>query len=87
MLKYFRPITHKKDAPKDKDPPEGKELSVQSILAIFIKSYTPAHRYRYQLLAIATCIYNADITRVLKQAKRSFTSNCYTKLTQSSTEM
>ena len=27
MLKYFRPITHKKDAPEDKDPPEGKELS------------------------------------------------------------
>ena len=26
MLKYFRPITHKKDAPEDKDP-EGKELS------------------------------------------------------------
>ena len=27
MLKYFRPITHKKNAPEDKDPPEGKELS------------------------------------------------------------
>ena len=27
MLKYFRPIAHKKDAPEDKDPPEGKELS------------------------------------------------------------
>ena len=27
MLKYFRPITHKKDAPEDKDPPEGNELS------------------------------------------------------------
>ena len=26
MLKYFRPIAHKKDAPEDKDPPEGKEL-------------------------------------------------------------
>ena len=26
-LKYFHPITHKKDAPEDKDPPEGKELS------------------------------------------------------------
>ena len=23
MLKYFRPITHKKNAPEDKDPPEG----------------------------------------------------------------
>ena len=27
MLKYFRPIAYKKDAPEDKDPPEGKELS------------------------------------------------------------
>ena len=25
ILKYFHPITHKKHAPKDKDPPEGKE--------------------------------------------------------------
>ena len=27
MLKYIRPITHRKDAHEDKDPPEGKELS------------------------------------------------------------
>ena len=29
MLKYryFHPITHKKDAPEDKDSPEGKQLS------------------------------------------------------------
>ena len=27
MLKYLHPITHKKDAPEDKDLPEGKELS------------------------------------------------------------
>ena len=27
MLKYFRPITHKKDTAEDKGPPEGKELS------------------------------------------------------------
>ena len=27
MLKHFHPITHKKDAPEDKDRPEGKELS------------------------------------------------------------
>ena len=26
ILKYFRLITHKKDTPEDKDPPEGKEL-------------------------------------------------------------
>ena len=41
MLKYFHPITHKKDAPEDKDPPEGKELSNLAIWAIFIESYTP----------------------------------------------
>ena len=26
ILKYVRPITHKKDASEDKDPPEGKKL-------------------------------------------------------------
>ena len=26
ILKYFHPITYKKDAPEDKDPSEGKEL-------------------------------------------------------------
>ena len=31
MLKYFHPITHKNDAPEDKDPPEGKELSNLSV--------------------------------------------------------
>ena len=25
-MKYFCLITHKKDTPEDKDPPEGKEL-------------------------------------------------------------
>ena len=51
MLKYFRPITHKKDAPEDKDPPEGKELSNLSwpYLSKVISS-SPG----YQLLA--TCI-------------------------------
>ena len=64
MLKYFRPITYKKDTPEEEDPPEGKELG-----HIYRKLYP--YRHRYQLLA--TCIANADITRVLKQAKRSFT--------------
>ena len=41
MLKYFRPITHKKDAPEDKDPPEGKELSDLSWPYFSIESYTP----------------------------------------------
>ena len=51
MLKYFRPITHKKDAPEDKDPPEGKELSNLSwpYLASYRKLYP--HRHRYQLPA------------------------------------
>ena len=48
---YFRPITHKKDAPEDKDPPEGKELSNLSG-HIYRKLYT--HHHCDQLLA--TCI-------------------------------
>ena len=60
--------THKKDAPEDKDPPEGKELSNLSWPYIYRKLYP--HRHRYQL---PSYLYNADITRVLKQAKRSFT--------------
>ena len=51
MLKYFRPITHKKDAPEDKDPPEGKELS--NLSWPYLSKVIP-HRHRYQLLA--TCI-------------------------------
>ena len=65
MLKYFHSITHKKDAPEDKDPPERKELSNLSwpYLSKVISSS----------LSIASYLYNADITRMLKQAKRSFT--------------
>ena len=66
MLKYFRPITHKKDAPEDKDPPEGKELSNLSWPYLSAKVIPPSS-------SIASYLYNADITRVLKQAKRSFT--------------
>ena len=39
ILKYLHLVTHKKDAPKDKDPPEGKKLP-RSIWAIFIEGYT-----------------------------------------------
>ena len=55
ILKYFRPITHKKDAPEDKDPLEGKELCNLSwaCLAIFIES--DPHRHRCQLL-LATSV-------------------------------
>ena len=68
MLKYFRPITHKKDAPEDKDLPEGKELS--NLSWPYLSKVIP-HRHRDS--SIASYLYNADITRVLKQVKRSFT--------------
>ena len=51
MLKYFHPITHKKDAPEDKDPPEGKELS--DLSGPYLSKVMP-HRHCDQLLA--TCI-------------------------------
>ena len=41
ILKYFHSITHNKDAPKDKDPPEGKELP--NLSRPYIKGYTPHH--------------------------------------------
>ena len=59
--------SHKKDAPEDKDPPEGKELSNLS-WPYLLKVIPPSSS-----LSIASYLYNADITRVLKQAKRSFT--------------
>ena len=68
MLKYFHPITHKKDAPEDKDRPEGKELSNLSwpyLSKVIPPSSSSSIRASY--------LYNADITRVLKQAKCSFT--------------
>ena len=61
-------ITHKKDVPEDKDPPEGKELSNLSWPTYLSKVIPPLSS-----LSIASYLYNADITRVLKQAKRSFT--------------
>ena len=70
---YFCSITHKKGAPEDKDPPEGKELPNQSVPYVS-KVIPPSSSW-----SIASC--SADVTRVLKQAKRSFTKNCYTKLT------
>ena len=57
MLKYFRPITHKKDAPEDKDPPEGKELSNLSwpyLSKVIPPSSSLLINRGYQLLA--TCI-------------------------------
>ena len=49
MLKYCRPITHKKNAPEDKDPPEGKELS--NLSWPYLSKVIP-HRHRDQLLAV-----------------------------------
>ena len=54
MLKYFRPITHKKGASEDKDPPEGKELSNLSWPYLSKVSYTPIVIVITELLA--TCI-------------------------------
>ena len=63
ILRYFRPITHKKDAPKDKDPPEGKKLP--NLSGPYLSKVIPSASW--------------SIARVLKQAKHSFTKHCYTK--------
>ena len=62
----------KKDAPEDKDPPEGKKLPILS--GPCLSKVMPSSSW-----SIASC--NVDVTTVLKQTKRSFTKNCYTKLT------
>ena len=49
ILMYFRLITHKKDTPEDKDPPEGKELP--NLSGPYIEGYTPQH-HRDQLSAV-----------------------------------
>ena len=67
MLKYFHPITHKQDAPEDKDPLEGKELS--NLSGPYLSKVIPPS----SSLSIASYLYNADVTRMLKQVKRSFT--------------
>ena len=69
ILKYFRPITHKKDTPEDKDPPEGKELC--NLFGSYLSKAIPL-----SLWSIASC--NTDVTSVLKHAKCSLTKNCYT---------
>ena len=60
ILKYFRPITHKKDAPEDKDPPEGKELP--NLSGPYLSKVIP-HHHCDQL----PCSCNADVTRVLAE--------------------
>ena len=40
ILKYFHPITNKKDVPEDKDPPEGKEWLNLPGSYIFIEGYS-----------------------------------------------
>ena len=49
MLKYFCPITHKKDAPEDQDPPEGRSYAIY-LGHIYRKLYP--HRQRDQLLSV-----------------------------------
>ena len=68
ILMYFGPITGKKHTPEDKDPHEGKELPNPSgPLSKVIPSSS-----------IGSC--NAEVTKVLKQAKRFVIKKCYTKL-------
>ena len=62
----------KKDAPEDKDLPKGKKLP--NLSGLCLSKVIPLSSS-----SIASC--NADVTSVLKQAKHSFTKNCYTKLT------
>ena len=57
ILKYFCPITHKKDALEDKDLPEGKELP--NLFVSYLSKVIPL-----SLWSIASC--NADVTTVLK---------------------
>ena len=53
----------RKDAPEDKDPPEGNGTCLSKVI--------PSSSW-----SIASC--NADVSSVMKQAKRSFTKTCYT---------
>lgn len=69
ILKYFRPISNKKDPPKDKDRPEDKALPDPSgPLSKIVPSSS-----------IASC--NVEVTKVLKQAKQPVAKNRYMKLT------
>ena len=68
-MKYFHPITGKKDTTEEKDPPKGKELTNPS---------GPLSKVIPSSL-IVRC--NTEVTKVPKQAKWSVTSNCYMKLT------
>ena len=63
-MKYFHSILDKKD------PPEDKELCNPSgPLSKVIPSSSIANYHN-----------NAEVTKLLKQAKRSITKNCYAKL-------
>ena len=55
ILKYFYLITHKKDAPEDKDPPEVKELS--NLSGPYLSEVIPP------IVIVINCqLYNADVT-------------------------
>ena len=67
ILKYFYLITGKKATPEEKDPPEGKELTILSgPLSKVIPSSSIVR-------------YNVEVTKVPKQAKWSVTPHCYMK--------
>ena len=69
ILKYFHPITGKKNTTKENDPTKGKELTKPSgPLSKVIPSSS-----------IVRC--KTEVTKVPKQAKWSVTPNCYVKLT------
>ena len=67
ILKHFRPI--KKDPHVDKNPPEDKELPDPSGL---LSKVIP-------LSSITS--FNAEVAKVMKQAKWPITKSGYTKLT------
>ena len=63
-------MTHKKDAPEDKDPPEGKKLP--NLSGPYLSKVIPLSSW-----SIASCNVDVakDVTMVLKQVKHSFTKN------------
>ena len=77
-VRTWNPEVPSSDYPhsEDKDPLEGKKLP--NLSGPYLSKVIPS-----LLWSIASCNlgYNADVTRLLKQAKCSFTKNCYTKLT------
>ena len=68
ILKYFC-LLDKKDPPEDKDPLDNKELP------------DPSGSLSKVIPLSSTTSCNAEVTKVLKEAKQSVTKGCYMKLT------